>query len=88
MKEVEFAESAFKHGFAEEDFFELLAGKYIKLRSQRGLAGVYELFGRSLAGEYVHVIYRGLAHEKAIRVFHMSPMTQQQTRRFKRMIRK
>jgi hypothetical protein len=73
--EVIFSASAFRHGYAEQDFYELLATKYLKIRSQRGLDDVYELLGRSLSGTYLHVIYRVLP-DRTLRVFHISSMTE------------
>ncbi|MBI4704345.1 MAG: hypothetical protein HY744_24845 [Deltaproteobacteria bacterium] len=83
MKGPVFVPSAFRHGYAEEDFYALLAGRYLKVRSQRGLDDIYELLGRSAAGDYLHVVYRTLPHG-ALRVFHMSRMTPRQQRRFQR----
>lgn len=87
MRKVDFADTAFRHGFHEEDFFELLSGRYIRLRSQRGLADVFELLGQNLAGDYLHVIYRTMAKENRLRVFHMNEMNENQKRRFKRWLR-
>ena len=81
--EVVFASSAFHHGYTEEDFYEVLAGRYLKIRSQRGLQDVYELLGRNLAGDYLHIIYRVLPGGQ-FRVFHMSRMTETQRRRYRR----
>ena len=67
--EVIFSAAAFRHGYAEQDFYELLATKYLKIRSQRGFDDVYELLGRSLSGAYLHVIYRVLP-DHMLRVFH------------------
>jgi hypothetical protein len=39
--EVSFSASAFRCGYAEQDFYGLLATKYFKIRSQRGLDDVY-----------------------------------------------
>ena len=47
--EVVFASSAFRHRYTKQDFYELLAGDYLKIRSQRGLDEVYELLGRNLS---------------------------------------
>ena len=73
------------HGYEEDDFFEVLASSPIKRRSQRGLADVYELFGRNLEGSYVHVVYRR-AHGRAI-VFHMHTMTNTQRRYYRKHMR-
>jgi hypothetical protein len=83
MRRVVFAPSAFRHGFREEDFFELLAGRYLKIRSQRGVQDVYELLGRTLAGDYLHVVYRVLPR-RGVRVFHMNRMTETEKRRYQR----
>jgi hypothetical protein len=80
---VVFTSSAFRHGYSEQDFYELLAGDYLKIRSQRGLDEVYELLGRTLSGAYLHVIYRVLP-DRRLRVFHMNRMTDAQKRRYLR----
>lgn len=75
--EVVFASSAFRHGYTKQDFYELLAAEYLKIRSQRGLNDVYELLGRNLSGAYLRVIYRVLPDHR-LRVFHMNGMTEAQ----------
>jgi hypothetical protein len=48
---------------AGADFHELLARRYIKIRSMRGLDEVYELYellGRNAEGDYLHVVYRAV----------------------------
>lgn len=79
-----FVSSAFRHGYTEEDFYELLAGRYLKIRSQRGLDDVYELLGQNLAGDYLHIVYRVLTDGR-LRVFHIGRMTDKQKRRYQRM---
>jgi hypothetical protein len=81
--EVLFADSAFRHGYTKQDFYELLAGEYFKVRSQRGLDEIYELLGRNLSGAYLHVVYRVLP-DRRLRVFHMNGMTDTQKRRYGR----
>ena len=81
--EVIFSASPSRHGYAEQDFYELLATKYLKIRSQRGFDDVYELLGRSLSGAYLHVIYRVLP-DRTLRVFHISSMTEAQKKRYRR----
>ena len=75
--EVVFTSSAFRHGYTKQDFYELLAADYLKIRSQRGLNEVYELLGRNLSGAYLHVVYRVLP-DRRLRVFHMNGMTEAQ----------
>ena len=81
--EVIFSPSAFRHGYVEQDFYELLATKYLKIRSQRGLDDVYELLGRNLSGAYLHAIYRALP-DRTLRAFHRSTMTEAQKKRYRR----
>jgi hypothetical protein len=81
--EVLFADSAFRHGYTKQDFYELLAEEYLKIRSQRGLDEVYELLGRNLSGAYLHVVYRVLP-DRRLRVFHINEMTDAQKRRYRR----
>ena len=81
--DVVFATSAFRHGYARQDFYELLAGPYLKIRSQRGLDDVYELLGRNLGGDYLHIVYRMLPNRR-LRVFHISRMNERQQRRYQR----
>ncbi|MBI4589313.1 MAG: hypothetical protein HY725_10780 [Candidatus Rokubacteria bacterium] len=81
--DVVFAPSAFRHGYEEEDFYELLAGRYLKVRSQRGLDDVYELLGRNISGDSLHIVYRVLPDGR-LRVFHISRMTEKQKRRYQR----
>jgi hypothetical protein len=83
LMEVLFADSAFRHGYTKQDFYELLAGEYFKVRSQRGLDEIYELLGRNLSGAYLHVVYRVLP-DRRLRVFHMNGMTDTQKRRDQR----
>jgi hypothetical protein len=83
VREVTFAQSAFRHGYVEEDFYEVLAGRYLKIRSQRGIDDLYELLGQNLSGDYLHVVYRVMA-DGAFRVFHMGRMSENQKKRFRR----
>lgn len=86
MREVIFAPSALHHGYAAEDFYEVLAGRPLKIRSQRGLKDVYELLGPTQEGDYLHIIYRILADGR-LRVFHMNRMTDAQRRRYRKLRR-
>ena len=81
--DVVFTPSASRHGYTEEDFYEVLAGRYLKIRSQRGMDDVYELLGRNLSGAYLHIVYRVLSDGR-LRVFHMNRMTETQRRRLQR----
>ena len=78
-----FTDSAFRHGYSEDDFYEVLESGALKMRSRRGLKDVYELYGRNYAGDYLHIAYR----REKIRdvVFHMRRMSVQEKRLFRRM---
>ena len=81
--DVVFASSAFRYGYTRQAFYELLAGRFFKIRSQRGLDDVYELLGQNLSGDYLHIVYRVLP-DRRLRVFHISRMNEKQKRRFQR----
>ena len=81
MIAVVFVESAFKYGYGEEDFFEVLELNPVKLRSTRGLKGVYELYGRNYAGEYLHIAHRREADRTV--VFHIREMSLREKRRYR-----
>ena len=76
-----FAESAFRRGYTEDDFFEALDMGPLKLRSKRGLKDTYELYGRNYAGEYLHIAYRREANRDV--VFHMRAMSSREKRRYR-----
>jgi hypothetical protein len=79
IRVVVFVESAFKH--VGDDFFEVLERNPLKLRSRRGLKGIYELYGRNHAGEYLHIAYRREATEEV--VFHIRAMSSRERRRYR-----
>ena len=79
---VVFVESAFKHGYEEEDFFEVLETGPLKFRSRRGLTGIYELYGRNYAGEYLHIAYRREPGGEV--VFHIREMTPREKQRYRK----
>ncbi|MCC6539139.1 MAG: hypothetical protein IT162_16430 [Bryobacterales bacterium] len=54
---VVFVDSAFKH-YDEDDFFEVPETDPLKLRSRRGLDGIYELLGKNHRGAHLHIAYR------------------------------
>jgi len=54
----------------------------MKLRSRKGLKGIYELLGQNSTGDYIHAAYR--RDGDWFTVFHMREMTSQERRRFKK----
>jgi adenylylsulfate kinase-like enzyme len=82
MARWKFAQSAFKHGFDEKDFYEVLVSRPLKLRSRRGLQGIYELYGRNFAGTHLFIVYRRQGQDYV--VFHMSRMTQREKKFYRR----
>lgn len=79
---ISFTDSAFKRGYDEADFFEVLESKPMKLRSRKGLKGIHELLGQNSTGDYIHAAYR--RDGDSFTVFHMREMTSQEERRFKK----
>lgn len=79
---IEFTESAFRHGYDETDFYEVLEGRPLEMRSRRGLPRIYELYGRNCAGEYLHIAYRREAGNTS--VFHMRRMTRREIQFYRR----
>lgn len=67
-----------RHGYQEEDFYEVLGSRPLKTRSKRGLKNVYEVLGRNHAGDYLHIALREEAGVAT--VFHMLRMNQRQKR--------
>jgi hypothetical protein len=76
-----FVEGAFKHGYGKDDFFDVLDTGPLKLRPSLGLKGIYELYGRNYAGEYLHIAYRRDRDQEV--VFHMRAMSPHEKRRYR-----
>ncbi|MBI3693708.1 MAG: hypothetical protein HY238_02550 [Acidobacteria bacterium] len=75
-----FVESAFRHGYDEDDFYEVLESRPWKLRSRRGISDVYELYGRNYVGDYLHVAYRREGERYV--VFHIRRMSAREKRSY------
>ena len=73
---VVFVESAFRHGYGEEDYFEVLESRPFKTRSRRGLRNVYEVYGRNHTGDYLHIAFRKEGPRTI--VFHIRRMDDQE----------
>ena len=77
---VVFVESAFRHGYDEDDFYEVLESRPWKLRCRRGIPDVYELYGRNHVGDYLHVAYRKEREQYV--VFHIRRMSAREKRSY------
>lgn len=90
MTRTLYKDSAFRHGFSRSDYRQVLRNPKVVLRNRRGYQNVYEIFGRSDAGTYVHVLIRRLRRgpSKTEIVFHMCPMTPADRKRYRKMTRK
>lgn len=82
---IVFTDTAFRHGYAEDDFYEVLESGPVKMRSRRGLKDIYELYGRNYSGDYLHIAYRREKDREV--VFHMRRMSLQEKRLYRRMAR-
>ena len=87
--EFHLTDSAYRHGYNDEDVAEMLRGTHLVIRSRRGRLVGYEIFGCNRAGAYLlaagRVVQSGDA--KVLRVFHVNRMTPAERKRFKREVR-
>ena len=90
FEEFELTESAYRHGFDDEDFGEMLRGPHIFIRSRRGKRAGYEILGLGGGGVYLLAAARVVQGEekKRLRVFHVNLMTAAEKRRFRRMVQR
>lgn len=81
--------SAYRHGFHDEDFAEMLRGKHLVIRNRRGRQVGYEIFGRNAAGAYLLAACRVVksSGQKVLRVFHLARMSDADRRRYERCVR-
>jgi len=84
--EFELTDSAYRHGFNDEDFAEMLRRRHLLLRSRRGKWVGYEIFGRNRKGEYLLAAGRIVQSTGVtrFRVFHLNRMSPAERRRFQR----
>ena len=88
-EEFELTDSAYRHGYNDEDFAEMLRRTHLVIRNRRGRLAGYEIFGRNRAGVYLLAASRVVESRgvKILRVFHVNRMTQTERRRFQRQVR-
>ena len=84
--ELELTDSAYRHGYNDEDVAEMLRGRHLVIRSRRGRLIGYEIFGRNRGGSYLLAAARVVQSggDKVLRVFHVNRMTDAERRRFQR----
>jgi len=87
--EIELTESAYRHGFDDEDVAEMMRGRHLLIRSRRGRQFGYEIFGRNNGGEYLLAAGRVIESDKdkVFRVSHVNRMTDAERRRFQSLVR-
>jgi len=87
--EFELTESAYRHGFHDEDFAEMLRGVHLVIRSRRGIRIGYEIFGRNVGGTYLLAAGRGVqsGSRSVFRVFHLDRMSDAERRRFQKWLK-
>ena len=83
--EFELTDSAYRHGFGDEDFAQMLRGRHIVIRNRRGKLIGYEVFGQNGGGAYLLAAGRVVQSETRtmFRVFHLDRMTDAERRRFR-----
>jgi hypothetical protein len=84
MERTIFKDSAFKHGYNEDDYDALMRAAKLVLRSRRGYQNVYEILGRNTGGDYLHIVTRRYLKgaDRIAIVFHMSRMKPSDRKRF------
>ena len=83
-EEIVLTDSAYRHGYGDEDIAEMLRGRSLIIRSRRGPTVGYEVFGRNAAGDYLLAAARMIEstdETKVLRVFHVNRMTTAERRR-------
>ncbi len=85
-EEFELTDSAYGHGYNDEDVAEMLRGPHLVIRNRRGRMVGYEIFGRTRAGAYLLAAARVVESRgvSVFRVFHVDRMTDAERRRFQR----
>lgn len=86
--EIELTESAYRHGYDDEDVADMLRGAFLVIRSRRGRLNGYEVFGRNTPGEYLLAAGRMVEYHgvQVFRVFHIGRMTDTERRRYQRQV--
>lgn len=86
--EIELTDSAYRHGYEDEDVAEMLRGRCLIVLSRRGRGSGYEVFGRNTAGAYLLAAGRMVQYEgiRVFRVFHVNRMSNAERKRFSRQV--
>ena len=87
--EIVLTDSAYRHGFGDEDVAEMLRRKTLIIRSRRGRLVGYEILGRNADGVYLLGAARVVEYpsgDSVLRVFHLNRMTYSERRRYKKVI--
>jgi len=87
--EFELTDSAYRHGFHDDDFAEMLRRRHLIIRSRRGKLVGYEVFGRNRGGIYLLAAGRIVESggTRRFRVYHLNRMTPTERRRFQREVK-
>jgi hypothetical protein len=88
-EELVLTDSAYRHGFGDEDVAAMLRGRCLVIRSRRGAMTGYEILGRNINGDYLLAAARMIEYtgrRKVLRVFHINRMTIAERRRFQRTV--
>ena len=84
--EFELTDSAYRHGYDDEDVAEMLRGALVVIRNRHGRLLGYEVFGRNRGGAYLVAAGRVVTSSQGttvFRVFHVYRMTDTKRRRFR-----
>ena len=88
--ELSLTDSAYHHGFDDEDAAEVLERKCFVIRNRRGKLLGYEIFGRNLQGAYLLRAARVIEFKDRtmLRVFHVDRMTDDERKRYLRHVKR
>lgn len=84
--EIELTESAYRHGYDDEDVVAMLRQRHLVIQNRRGRMIGFEILGRSDSGEYLLAAARVVESYgfKVLRVFHLNRMSDTERKRFQR----
>jgi len=87
---IKFTDSAFRHGYTENDYWQVRRNRRLLLRSRRGLKDVHEVLGRNDAGDYLLILMKRYLKngEEIVIVFHIGRMSDGDRRRFIRTVQR
>lgn len=84
--EITLTESAYRHGFDDQDVVEVVVRPCLVIVNRRGRSHGYEVFGQNATGAYLLLAAKLVEYDgwSVLRVYHVNWMTDSERRRFLR----